>query len=102
MNCSCVNYISRGTATAPPTITTAEALRYSSLPMIGFGLDVLVERFNFDIVPKIVKVEYDLGLICTTPSQFYLDVTPETIWLNPENGFSSQVSVSSNVEWKIE
>ncbi len=103
MNCSCLNYISRGTATAPPSITTAEALRYSSLPTGG---DVIFnsegENLDFKVLPQLTRLQYNLSLVCTTPSQFYLEVVPETIWLTKDNGFSEQVEVKSNVEWIIE
>lgn len=103
MNCSCVNYISRGIATALPSITTAEALRYSSLPTRGeVNFNSEGENLDFKVLPQLTRLQYDLSLVCTTPSQFYLEVVPETIWLTKDNGFSEQVEVKSNVEWTIE
>jgi hypothetical protein len=46
------------------------------------------------------KVE--CSLVCTTDDTYYLRVTPELIWLVPENGFSEDVTVVSNVRWTIE
>lgn len=41
-----------------------------------------------------------VSLICTINSDFYLEVTPDVIWLDP-NTLESCFEVRSNVEWKI-
>lgn len=47
-------------------------------------------------------LEFRCGLVCSLGSAFYLNVEPESIWLLPENGFSQDVVVYSNVTWIIE
>lgn len=42
------------------------------------------------------------GLACTIPEARYLKVSPDVIWLLPENDFSKDVVVYANVEWRIE
>lgn len=41
-----------------------------------------------------------VSLICTISSDFYLEVTPDVIWLDP-NTLESWFEVRSNVEWQI-
>lgn len=40
--------------------------------------------------------------ICTTPQDFYLEVSPNVVWLTPENNFSDNFEVKSNLKWTIE
>jgi hypothetical protein len=103
MNCSCVSYVSRGIPTVPPKFTISEALRFSShIKSEGVKYIVEYEQFVFNPTPKIERVKMNTSLVCTTPSQFYLEVEPKMIWLTPDNGFEEQVAVTSNVQWTIE
>ena len=45
---------------------------------------------------------FTCGLVCSTSEAFYLNVEPEYIWLLPENDFSEDVVIYSNVSWTIE
>lgn len=47
-------------------------------------------------------VEFRCGLVCSVSDDFYLNVEPEYIWLLPENDFSEDVVIYSNVRWTIE
>lgn len=47
-------------------------------------------------------LSFRCGLVCSTGSDFYLQVPQESIWLLPENDFSQDVVVYSNVTWVIE
>lgn len=40
--------------------------------------------------------------ICTTPQDFYLEVSPKVVWLTPDNNFSDNFEVKSNLKWTIE
>ena len=40
--------------------------------------------------------------ICTTPQDYFIEVSPEIIWLTEENDFASLVEVKSNAKWKVE
>lgn len=49
------------------------------------------------------KLKVRCGLVCSvSDTHKYLEVEPDIIWLIPENGFSQDVVVYSNVEWVIE
>lgn len=47
-------------------------------------------------------LEVTCRLIGFSGDAYYLRVSPEIIWLIPENGFSEDVYVVSNVKWTIE
>lgn len=66
-----------------------EAARASS--MLSFGS----ERIG-------TPLEFRCGLVCTVGQARYLKVEPQTVWLLPENAFSADVVVYSNVTWRIE
>ena len=59
---------------------------------------------SFSFGTKRVGQEFDFkcGLVCSVGSEFYLRVPQEYIWLLPENDFSEDVVVYSNVTWTIE
>lgn len=59
--------------------------------MLSFGAERLGEQMSFRC-----------GLVCTVGSEFYLRVSPQDIWLMPENGYSQDVVVYANVSWTIE
>ena len=40
--------------------------------------------------------------VCPLTTAPYIEVTPQVIWLTPENLFSDDFDVVSNVKWKIE
>ena len=40
--------------------------------------------------------------ICTTPQDFYLEVSPKVMWLTPDNNFTDNFEVKSNLKWTIE
>lgn len=42
------------------------------------------------------------GLVCSIGTARYLRVEPKHIWLMPDNNFSADVVIVSNVHWRIE
>lgn len=61
---------------------------------IGHTPEVAASRIG-----KPIKVT--CSLVCTTDDTFFLRVSPDVIWLLPED-FSTDVFVDSNVKWTIE
>lgn len=47
-------------------------------------------------------LEFRCGLVCTVGGTPYLEVSPDVVWLLPENAFNADFVVYSNVTWKIE
>ncbi|MBQ5844256.1 MAG: hypothetical protein IIW52_05315 [Alistipes sp.] len=40
--------------------------------------------------------------ICDIPQDFFLQVSPNIVWLTPDNNFESEFKVKSNTKWVIE
>lgn len=47
-------------------------------------------------------LEFRCGLVCTVGGTPYLEVSPDVVWLLPENAFNADFVVYSNVTWRIE
>lgn len=62
---------------------------------IGTPLECHAERLEGPI-------EFKCGLVCTVGGTPYLEVSPDVVWLLPENAFNADFVVYSNVTWKIE
>lgn len=69
---------------------------------MGFSAERRGKDFTATLTRKGSPVEFRCGLVCTLRETFYLKVEPEMIWLLPENNFSEDVVVYSNVTWTIE
>lgn len=82
---SCLNVnISRIQGLLPLTINEVGRAISVSLSRIGDSLSVRC------------------GLVCSVNDDSYLRVPIDNIWLIPDNGFSQDVVVYSNVSWIIE
>lgn len=73
---------------------------------IGDGLDVLANRIG-EVSASAYRIGDGLkvtcGLVCTVNESIkILEVQPEVIFLTPENGWSADVNIISNVEWIID
>lgn len=61
-----------------------------------------------DVIPDVaiqrvgLPLQVECRLIEFSGDAYYLRVSPEVIWLIPDNGFSEEVKVRSNVKWRIE
>lgn len=63
---------------------------------IGQGLDVIANRTGGNL-------RITAGLVCdTAAAEYYLQVSPQTVWLTPSNNFSDDFIVVSNVSWRVE
>lgn len=60
------------------------------------------EMLSFGVQRKGESITFRCGLVCTVGSKYYLRVPQDSIWLLPENDFSQEVVVYSNVTWTIE
>ena len=69
---------------------------------MGFSAERRGKDFTATLTRKGSPLEFRCGLVCTLGDAFYLNVKPELIWLLPENDFSQDVVVYSNVIWTIE
>lgn len=51
-----------------------------------------------------VRIDAEASIICepNIGERRILEVTPTMIWLTEENGYSQDVEVVSNVDWRIE
>lgn len=47
-------------------------------------------------------LKVSISEICTTPQDFYLEVSPNVVWLTPDNNFTDNFEVKSNLKWTIE
>lgn len=57
-------------------------------------------RVNTTVIGNPMKLT--CSLVCSTSSEYYLDVLQESIWLTLDNGFSEDIEVRANVKWRIE
>lgn len=74
---------------------------------IGEGINAIAERIGNGIIPYATRIGEGLkvtcGLVCTVNESIkILEVQPDVIWLTPENGWSADINIISNVEWFIE
>lgn len=73
---------------------------------IGDPISVSAERHGEGLSFSAKRIgeplKFRCGLVCTIPQTRYLKVEPQTVWLLPENAFSADVVVYSNVTWRIE
>lgn len=69
-------------------------------------LSVIASRVGNLEMPKIAiarsPIAIRCGLVCTVNDDSYLRIPTDNIWLIPDNGFSQDVVVYSNVSWVIE
>ena len=76
------------------------------LRRIGSPISVSAQRYGD--IPALTAsrlgkpLEFRCGLVCTIDQTRYLRVEPEMVWLLPDNGFSQDVVVYSNVFWTID
>lgn len=73
---------------------------------IGEGLDVSASRIG-GVSASAYRIGEGLkitcGLVCTVNESIkILEVQPDIIFLTPENGWSADINIISNVEWIIE
>lgn len=47
-------------------------------------------------------LKVSISEICSTPQDFFLEVSPGVMWLTPENNFTDNFEVKSNLKWTIE
>ena len=70
---------------------------------IGIPAEVTASRVGFPIVATASRIgkpmEVSAGLVCTINGDFYLRVSPDIVWLNPND---ATFFVESNVNWIIE
>lgn len=78
------------------------------IDVIRLGAPMLIASSRIDEKMHIASeradrsIEFRCGLVCSTNSRFYIDIPMEHIWLIPENDFSEDVVIYSNVSWTIE
>lgn len=74
-----------------------------SASRVGYPAEVSVSRLGIPLVATASRVgktmEVSARLVCTINSEFYLRVSPDVIWLDPND---ANVLVESNVNWIIE
>ena len=80
-----------------PALSVSRIGDAPSLSVSRAGSPLMASASRVGMPPKV-----ECSLVCTTDDTYYLRVTPELIWLIPENGFSEDVTVISNVRWTIE
>ena len=72
---------------------------------IGRPINVTASGFH-GLLAAVIRIGKPLkvrcSFVCSTGYDPYLEVSNDTIWLIPENGFSEDVQVYSNVKWTIE
>lgn len=104
--CSCIEvdalYKNRPTVTLSTSVlkNTAHihALSLTSTAIVKIdGLKCRSVANRIGLIPKISN-----SIVCSTSSEFYLEIDKKIIWLTPDNNFSEDVGVRSNVEWTIQ
>lgn len=48
------------------------------------------------------SLKVSISEVCSTPQDFYLEVSPKVMWLTPDNNFTDNFEVKSNLKWTIE
>lgn len=69
---------------------------------MSFLTKVINEMMTFDGERIGEPLSFRCGLVCTVGGTPYLEVSPDVVWLLPENAFNADFVVYSNVIWKIE
>ena len=62
---------------------------------VGDGVSLDVERIGSN--PTLT-----VSMVCSLAGVSYLNVSPEVVWLVPDNGFSADFVVVSNKDWIVE
>lgn len=77
-----------------------------SISRIGSPLSLSANRIGNELSMTVERIgsplSFRCGLVCSTSSDFYINVPTESIWLVPDNDFSQDVVVYANVSWTIE
>lgn len=72
----------------------------------GQPFDVVPTRMGFPVSFEAKRkgqpLAFRCGIVCSINSEFFLKVEEGTIWLIPDNDFSQDVRVISNVNWTID
>lgn len=71
-----------------------EGIRLST-SRVGDGVSLAVKRIGSN--PTLT-----VSIVCSLAEVSYLKVSPEVVWLVPENGFSADFVVVSNKNWIVE
>ena len=67
-----------------------------------FTINRVGEALSFNVGREGTPLAFKCGIVMDVNSDFYLNVPTESIWLIPDNDFSQDVVVYSNVTWTIE
>lgn len=105
MSCIEISLRREGTPMSFEALLHGTPMEFKATPKetkMNFVVDRKGEPVAFLMERKGKPVEFRCGLVCTLGDAFYLNVEPELIWLLPENDFSEDVVVYSNVRWTIE
>ena len=68
---------------------------------LNFDISRLTEPIEFEVSRLTEPIEFEISFICAVNKDRYLKVTPDIIWLTPDNNFSEDVEVHANVNWTI-
>lgn len=60
------------------------------------------ERVSARVIDAAEHLRASVGLLCGFVKTDYLNVRPTVVWLTPENLFTGDFDIESNVEWEIE
>ena len=66
-----------------------------STSRVGDGVSLAVERIG-------ESLNLSVGIVCSMAEASYLKVSPDVVWLVPDNGFSADFVVVSNKDWIVE
>ena len=88
-----------------------------STSRVGDGVSLAVERIAAELNLSVNKlgegvalavgrigesVNLSVGIVCSMAEASYLKVSPDVVWLVPDNGFSADFVVVSNKDWIVE
>ena len=76
-----------------------------TIAKVGETMSAMASRLDelvFEAMRSDEQMAFTCGLVCSANDVYFLNVEPEFIWLLPENDFSEDVAVYSNVAWTIE
>lgn len=80
--------------------------------VVAYGCAVIqsVVAYGYAAVQSVVASGYRYGCtvqafgyaVCPLPSDAFLKVTPQVMWLTEDNGYSGLFEIESNTKWNVE
>lgn len=78
----------------------------ASVERIGEGIGLSTSRVGDGVSLAVKRIGSNptltVSIVCSLAEASYLKVSPDVVWLVPDNGFSADFAVVSNKDWIVE